>query len=154
MRSIKITIPFTPKPKASVRFKKVFYNPSNKGMGALRSLVDANLAEDWEQLEGPLFVISHYRMPVPKHTHTAKKKRLHCTPHAKKPDGDNLEKFLNDAFKGLLWKDDAQISWLLRSKTHTSELKGEIVLYVREMGEGKIDYSFMLEDIEKHIKVE
>lgn len=117
----------------------------------LRSLVDSNLPEDFEPLIGPLFVISHYRMPIPKYTHTAKKRRMHCTPHAKKPDGDNLEKFLNDALKGLIWKDDAQISWLVRSKTYINALKGEIVLYVREMGEGPIDYSFIMEDVQKHI---
>jgi Holliday junction resolvase RusA-like endonuclease len=93
-------------------------------------------------------------MPIPKYTHTAKKKRMHCCPHDKKPDADNLEKFLNDALKGLIWSDDAKISWLLRSKTHINALKGEIILYVREMGEGRIDYNFLLEDIQKHIKVE
>lgn len=125
-----------------------------KGMGVLRGLVDANLPEDFEPLQGPLLVISHYHMPLAKYMHTAKKRRLHRTPHFKKPDGDNLEKFLNDALKGLIWQDDAQIAWLLRSKTMVNALKGEIVLYVCEMSEGVIDYNFLIENIQKHIKVE
>ena len=79
------------------------------------------------------------------------RKRFHHTPHAARPDGDNLEKFLNDALSGVVWKDDAQISWILRSKTNTEAEEGYTVLYVRELSDTFTDYRAILEDIEEEI---
>jgi|GEM_PF-3476484 len=69
-------------------------------------------------LEGPQFLFVIMRMPIPK---TASKKRIQellHTFHAIKPDGDNLEKFLNDfcQLSGNIFKDDACIAGVLRFK--------------------------------------
>lgn len=51
-----------------------------------------------------------------------------------------MEKFVNDSLKGVIWKDDAQISWMFRSKTYVDDPVGSIEIYVAELGDGVIDY--------------
>ena len=75
-------------------------------------------------------------------------------PHTQRPDGDNLEKFVNDALRGLIWADDSQIVWLLRSKTYTADAKGCTVLHVRELLPTYPDYNLIIDEIIEHYKVE
>ena len=75
----------------------------------------------------------------------------HLHPHWVRPDGDNLEKFLNDTFTDLLWKDDAQIAWMLRSKSNTSNKTGRTVIHIEEIPYAKPDYSHILDIIRSHI---
>lgn len=72
----------------------------------------------------------------------------------KKPDGDNLEKYLNDCFTGLLWKDDAQIAWMVRSKSWTESKEGETYIFLRELPVGPQPYDLILTDICEHLKVD
>jgi hypothetical protein len=79
---------------------------------------------------------------------------MNTWPHFTKPDADNLEKYLNDCFKGVVWSDDAQISWLLRSKTHTDHREGGTIFYAIELPEkGKPDYEKLLAVIRENIEV-
>lgn len=71
-----------------------------------------------------------------------------------RPDGDNLEKFLNDACNGLLWGDDSQICWLLRSKSITADKEGMTTIFVKEIPNAKPDYAELLKDIAEHITIE
>lgn len=103
-------------------------------------------------LNGPLLVIAHYRIPAPLGLPQRKRLLQHNFPHTKKPDGDNLEKFLNDALNGVVWNDDARIAWLLRSKSITSEKVGETILVVKELSDGKPDYETILDTIKEHIR--
>lgn len=50
-------------------------------------------------------------MPIPKSLSKHKRKALEgdCIYHNKKPDGDNLMKFVFDCANGILFKDDSQI---------------------------------------------
>lgn len=158
MSSCKITIPLTPKPKASVRGSgNVYYNPSAKGMGLTRTLVQKSLAEQYpnhEPFKNPLLVIVHFRLPAPLALPERKRRPQNSLPHKKRPDGDNLEKFLNDALNGLLWQDDCKIAWLFRSKSITSAKVGETVLFVRELEDKEPDYELILNDIYEHIYLE
>lgn len=74
-------------------------------------------------------------------------------PHLKRPDGDNLEKYLNDALTGVLWDDDSRIVWMLRSKTLTSDKEGCTVLYVQELADGAPDYQQILYAIQEQIYI-
>lgn len=78
---------------------------------------------------------------------------MHRTNHTKKPDADNLEKFLNDALKGVIWRDDAQLSWVLRSKTQSSDNVGKTEFCFVELGD-KIDYEDILKHIKQNIEIE
>lgn len=73
-------------------------------------------------------------------------------PHTKKPDGDNLEKFLNDSFNGTVWGDDAQLAWVLRSKSLTDAKEGRTVVFIRELENAAPDYDLLLSDIKENIR--
>lgn len=75
-------------------------------------------------------------------------------PHTKKPDGDNLEKFLNDALNGVVWQDDSHIAWLVRSKTITQEKEGETIVFAKEIDSNTLDYADIVEEIIAQIKIE
>jgi Holliday junction resolvase RusA-like endonuclease len=157
MSDFKITIPYTPKAKASVRVSKYggHYNPSAKGMNLVKAHVIKHLeANPMPRLTGPLLVICHFRIPAPLGRPQVKRRPQHLKPHIIRPDGDNLEKFLNDCLTGLVWNDDSQIAWLLRSKSLTFAKEGETVLYVKELDDVKPDYEAIIEDIKKHIEIE
>ena len=71
----------------------------------------------------------------------------------KRPDGDNLEKFLNDSLNGILWEDDARIVWTLRSKSYTSDKEGYTVVFATELGPSAMDYDCILEHCREHIEI-
>lgn len=74
-------------------------------------------------------------------------------PHVKRPDGDNLEKYLNDSLNGVVWTDDSRIAWLLRSKTLTCAKEGATVLCVCEMKQAETDYGMILQCIEENLRI-
>jgi len=151
--TLKITLPFTPKAKAAIRTGKYgHYNPSAKGMSQLRQYIQTVLKDRTCPLfSGALLVVAHYRIPAAQSLPQWKRTLQHCCPHIKKPDGDNLEKFLNDALKGVVWSDDSIIAWLLRSKTVTHAREGQIQLFVRELDSDKTDFMQIIDDIREHI---
>lgn len=155
MSTLKITIPWTPKAKASVRVgKNGMYNPSCKGMLETRTHVTQQMEEQGlTMLKGPLLVIVHFEINAPLVYRGDKRRSLHTCPHMLRPDGDNLEKYLNDALNGIVWRDDSQIAWLVRSKSITAAKKGRTVLCVRELTEEKPDYELIISDILEHIKL-
>lgn len=155
MSHYKIRIPFTPKPKSTVRIGgKGWYNPSAKGMAQTRAHVKSQLPEDHQPLRGPLLVVCHFRMPVPRSVPGSRRRAQHTTPHVQRPDRDNLEKFLNDSLNGLLWRDDSQIAWLLCTKTNTQAKEGETVLYVQELSTTVPNYEEIMQVIKNHIVIE
>lgn len=101
-----------------------------------------------------LLVIVHCKIPVPLSFRQHKRDKMHNFPHVKRPDGDNLEKFINDALKGVLWHDDSSITWMLRSKTLTKEKKGEIIIFIRELENNSApNYDQILNDITNNINL-
>lgn len=71
----------------------------------------------------------------------------------KKPDGDNLEKYLNDSLTGIVWRDDSQITWILRSKTVTAEKEGYTIFYAQEIDHAQPNYDELLLAIREHIYI-
>lgn len=131
------------------------YNPSCRGMLETRTHVKQQMEEqNFTMLKGPLLVIVHFQINAPLAYEGKRRWGLHNTPHILRPDGDNLEKYLNDALNGIVWRDDSQIAWLVRSKSVTSARQGQTVLYVRELPQDKPDYELIISDILEHIKLE
>ena len=155
MSSCKITIPITPKPKASVRlWKRGSYNPSARGMKQIADYVRKRFSEKpLPLLKGPILVIVHFVLPAPLSLLQRKRELQNYRPHIKRPDGDNLEKYLNDALTGVVWADDARIAWMLRSKTITSSKEGYTIFYAQEIADDKPDYQAILETIKEHIYI-
>jgi Holliday junction resolvase RusA-like endonuclease len=156
MSSCKVVIPITPKPKASVQLARGrAFNPSARGMGLVTSYVRQRFIDQpMPLLKGPLLVIVHFVLPAPLSLPQRKRELQNCRPHTKKPDADNLEKFLNDALTGVVWDDDARVVWMLRSKTITSEKQGYTIFYAQEISDEEPDYHGMLETIREHIYID
>jgi Holliday junction resolvase RusA-like endonuclease len=102
-------------------------------------------------LTGPLFVLTHFVFPAPQSKKPSARLVYHHMPHAQRPDADNLEKFLNDALNGIVWNDDGQIVWLVRSKTKTKAKEGHTFLYVAELGNTPPDYDKIMSMIAHNI---
>jgi len=104
--------------------------------------------------KGPLMVILHFQMPLPALYKYGKRKKFHRFPHVNRPDGDNMEKFINDALNGILWDDDSRIVWMLRSKTTTACTVGCVDIYIKELEAGVPDYASILAFIQDNLTIE
>jgi Holliday junction resolvase RusA-like endonuclease len=154
MSAYKIVIPFTPKPKKSVSLntkKGMWYNPGTKQAGKIKEHLRNNFAGP--MLTGPLLVIEHHLIPVASYEKPYKRRAMHLLPNIKRPDGDNMEKFLSDACNGILWDDDAKIVWMLRSKSWTMFEEGATILFFKEIPYTTPDYDSLLTDIEENIYI-
>ena len=109
-----ITIPGTPIAKKRPRFARrgkfvTTYNSQETEEG--RFLFEAQKQYQYPPIETPIHLFCCFYMPIPKGT--SKKKinlmELNQIKHTKKPDLDNLIKFVKDCLNGLVWKDDSQV---------------------------------------------
>lgn len=124
-------------------------------MGKVKEYVKKQIPEKYRPyLSGPLLVIVHFKIPLSKLLSKKRVEELDTQPHTTRPDGDNLEKFLNDALNGIVWKDDSQIAWMLRSKSYTYKKTGSTTIFVRQLTYGKPEYDLILADIKEHLKLE
>lgn len=62
-----------------------------------------------ELLTGPIYLDLIFYMPMPVTWSIKKKVMMEGKPHTSKPDRDNLEKGVCDAFNKIIWKDDGQV---------------------------------------------
>ena len=81
-------------------------------------------------LKGAISLVIRFYMPIPKST---SKKRYQLMekaliPHIKKPDLDNLEKFVSDCLKGEAWVDDSQVVHSDTKKEYSANPRTEILI--------------------------
>ena len=71
-------------------------------------------------LEGPLRIDFWFFMPIPKSTSKKLRKQMmeDTIRHEKKPDLDNLEKFILDCMTGYIYVDDAQVTMVYKEKLY------------------------------------
>ena len=81
-------------------------------------------------LEGALGCVLSFYMPIPKSTSKkdAAKMLSGEIHHIKKPDLDNAEKQVLDAMNGIVYLDDAQITWIASSKRYSDNPRTEILI--------------------------
>jgi len=70
-----------------------------------------------------LKLVVEYHMPIPKSYSKRKAKEALRGPHTKKPDLSNLIKFTEDAFNGMVWKDDSIIAEIEARKFYSETPK-------------------------------
>lgn len=132
-----LNIPFTPKPMTSVRLSRSgWYNPRADLIARLQvkfSQMVASAGAKTPVFPGAVLMVVHYRFPMPQHWSKAKKLSQHGAPNIKRPDIDNLQKFLGDALRGALFKDDAQIIAIYSTKTLTQEKQGSYTIHLTEL---------------------
>jgi len=129
-----ITIPGIPKPQKRHKFGRGFvYDPSKKDKKEF-SLLAKEFAPK-QPLEGDIIVQVWFYMPRPKnHCRTGKFSGIlkdgAPTWHSKRPDIDNLLKFVMDALQigEIFYKDDANICFVQAGKQYATEPRTEITL--------------------------
>lgn len=53
-----------------------------------------------------------------------------------------------------MWEDDAQICWMMLSKSSTQEIQGHTFFYVEELQEPQPDYQGILASIKNNIDLQ
>ena len=74
----------------------------------------------------PITLQCLFFLPIPKGTSKKKKERM--VYHIKKPDLDNLVKFVKDCLNDELWHDDSQVAELFARKFYSEEPRTEITV--------------------------
>lgn len=69
--------------------------------------------------EGPIWLYLVFEMPIPSSLSKKRAEALEGELHYKRPDIDNLVKFVLDAINGVIWKDDAQVTELYAQKRYS-----------------------------------
>lgn len=123
-----------------------------KGMKLTREYVKQQVKGDL--LRGPLLLIVHYRIPINAGVTGSPREKRDTWPHHFKPDADNLDKYLWDCLSGILWQDDAQVAWCLRTKTQSSCKTGLTSIYAEEMSCDKPDYEKIIQTLWEQIQVD
>ena len=84
-------------------------------------------------MAGPVELALAFRMPMPKKWSKRRQTVFIGTPHAGKPDADNLAKAIMDALNGVAWHDDGQVARLGVAKAWAPA--GAVVVEIREVVE-------------------
>ena len=79
-------------------------------------------------LNQPIFMSLNFYMQIPESASKKKQDALLGIPHDKRPDLDNLIKFVLDVCNGLLFKDDAQVVKITAAKTWSKIPRTDITL--------------------------
>ena len=122
---MEITIPGKPIAKKRPRFFRRgnfvgTYNSQETEEGRWQLLAKSQIPS---LMDGPISLTCAFAMPIPKSA--SKKFRSDASsnllPHTKKPDLDNLIKFVKDCLNGLAWQDDSQVSKLQAYKYYSDK---------------------------------
>ena len=121
-------------------------------MHKTRMCVLKQLPSDFIIPSGPLLTVEHFFIPLQQSFHEPRRSKNHHIPHVQRPDGDNFEKFLNDSLTGVLWLDDSQIVWTVRSKHRTKEKEGSTIVSVYELSSDPPNFEEILKCISESIR--
>lgn len=126
MPTLQITIPGAPIAKKRPRFYRRgnhvgTYNSQETEEGRFMQMLAMSLPSGWQPLDCPVSMLVSFCMPIP--ATTSRKKReemlLGEIKHVKRPDIDNLQKFLKDCCNGLVWRDDSQVFHVEAEKSYS-----------------------------------
>jgi len=80
-------------------------------------------------IEGPVILKVSFIMPIPKNTPKRDMKKLEdgqAMWHDKRPDLDNLIKFVKDCLNKFLWEDDSQVCHIVAMKVYGLEAATQV----------------------------
>ena len=130
---IKLEIPGKPIAKKRPRFARrgkfvMTYNDQETEEG--RFLWEVKQQYKGKPIEGPVQLHCEFCMYIPKST--SKKKQVEMImgqiEHTKKPDLDNMIKFVKDCLNGIAWNDDSQVTYLSAVKHYSETPKTVVVI--------------------------
>lgn len=135
MPEIEITIPGKPIAKKRPKFFRRggfvgTYNCQETEEGRVMNQIAAARPDGFEIVTSPISLTVNFGMPIPEST--SRKKRLDMAEgrlrHIKKPDVDNLLKFVKDCANGVLWRDDSQVFAVWATKSYSENPETRIVM--------------------------
>ena len=139
MTEINFTVPGTPVGKGRPRFVRATgrtYTPD-------RTLVYENwVRECWRngnfpKLTGPITARIDAFFPIPKAVSKKRRAEMEAeiVPYTGKPDTDNLAKCVLDSLNGMAFADDAQVSFLIVTKSYGKDPRCDVTLEGEEEAE-------------------
>jgi Holliday junction resolvase RusA-like endonuclease len=128
---MRITILGKPIHKKRPRFARhgrfiTTYSDQKDEQNDIRLIIKSQLS--CEPLTCPICLEVKFYMPIPKSYSKKKRERLIGRHHTKKPDIDNLEKFICDCLNGIAWRDDAQVAISHTEKIYDENPRTEITI--------------------------
>jgi Holliday junction resolvase RusA-like endonuclease len=125
---LELTIPGKPIAKKRPRFFRRgnfvgTYNDQQTEEGRWQLMAQSQIKET-VPTGTPIALVCMFYMPIPKST----PKKNRTTDHTKKPDLDNLVKYVKDCLNGVLWHDDSQVSHLTATKRYSENPRTEIIV--------------------------
>ncbi len=109
------TLNMIPKPQKQTQFtfkgrKPHAWDPSKKQLHFIQWQIRPYAPK--EPFDGPIFVDYTFYLPIPKATVGIKKKQMinNIRKHIKPPDASNIHYIFENAMKGIVYKDDCQIT--------------------------------------------
>lgn len=131
-------IPGEPKGKGRPRFTRSGHPYTPGKTIEYENLVRMAFAEKYpnaEPLTGEVFVAIMNYFAIPKSVSKKKRELMVNTVvnPTKKPDLDNIAKAILDSLNGLAFIDDAQVVWLLISKSYAVNPHAEVMIYDAEV---------------------
>lgn len=133
MHELSIVIPGCPIAKKRPRFFRRggfvgTYNAQETEEGRAMQHLHRGLPEGWTPIDGPVSILLLFDLPIPKSA--SKKAKIGMESgeiyHTKKPDLDNLAKFVKDCANGIIWRDDSQVVRLEAIKRFAENPKTKI----------------------------
>jgi Holliday junction resolvase RusA-like endonuclease len=132
-QALNLTIPGKPIAKKRPRFARrgkfvTTYNDQETEEGRFLWHVHEQLPVVWKPFDGAVVLTAVFFMPIPKSTSKIKRAQMlqNIIPHTKKPDLDNLVKFIKDCLNGVAWLDDSQVERLVAFKKYSDNPGTEI----------------------------
>lgn len=131
---IELIIPGKPNAKKRPKFARrgertVTYSDQKAEQDSVRYIIKSQL-KNHKLFEGAIYLEAVFYMPIPKSTPKKKKVLMMSGKiyHVKKPDKDNLEKFICDCLNGIVWRDDAQVAHSESLKVYSGNPRTELTI--------------------------
>jgi len=118
---IEIEISGTPQAQARARyvrrgkFVQVYDPQSSLKKDIVKNSINTDIIE---KIDGAILAEITAYMPIPKSTPKKNIELLIGSPHTKKPDIDNIQKFYFDLLNGICYNDDSQIFKIIAEKKY------------------------------------
>jgi len=108
-------------------FQGRHYDKQTKEKNNLRNLI--RIADNAVYCSNKaLSLFYEFNMPIPPSWSKIRRLNAIGKNHVNTPDLDNLIKFMNDTFNGILWKDDRQIAEIFATKRYSENVSTKIII--------------------------
>jgi Holliday junction resolvase RusA-like endonuclease len=135
MSELKLVVPGIPIAKARPRFFRRgkfvgTYNCQETEEGKFAVLCKNQIHQDPLPAGQSIQLSCRFFMPIPAGWSQKKRRELDQfgISHVKKPDLDNMVKFIKDCLNGIAWHDDSQITCLFAEKEYSYNPRTEIII--------------------------